>query len=193
MLMTKNKSISTWLVLTIGSLVGAVASFIQIIERIAFADNPLANLSCDINSAFSCSSVFDGWQSSVFGFSNSIMCLLFFGVMLGISLSGLFGSQLAKGLRLTMHFFSVFFLFFGAWYLQQSAFDIGALCLFCIFCYSGVILINWSWLRINHQDLPMLSSKQKNKLSKFISKGGDTFFWLLWAFVFIGMFIVAFN
>jgi uncharacterized membrane protein len=191
--MTKNKTFASWLILTLGSAIGAVASFIQVIERITFADNPLANLSCDINSAFSCSSVFDGWQSSVFGFSNSIMCLLFFGVMLGVGLGGLFSTGLAKSLRLVMHFFSVFFLFFGAWYLQQSAFDIGALCLFCIFCYSGVILINWAWLRINHNDLPGLSKKQKNSLSKFINKGGDTFFWLLWGLVFVAMFIVAFN
>jgi uncharacterized membrane protein len=191
--MAKNKIKLPWLILTIGSVIGAAASFIQIIERIAFADNPLVNLSCDINNAFSCSTVFDGWQSSVFGFSNSIMCLLFFGVMLGVGLSGLFGTQLAKGLRLTMHFFSVFFLFFGAWYLQQSAFDIGALCLFCIFCYGGVILINWSWIRLNVNDLPLISQNAKKQLQKFIAKGGDTFFWALWAIVFVAMFILAFK
>jgi len=191
--MAKSKTNMNWLVLSIGSAIGAAASFIQIIERIAFADNPLANLSCDINSAFSCSSVFDGWQSSVFGFSNSIMCLLFFGVMLGIGLSGLFGSQLAKGLRLVMHFFSVFFLFFGAWYLQQSAFDIGALCLFCIFCYGGVILINWAWFRINHKDFPLLSKKSHKKIENLIAKGADSFFWIIWATLFVAMFIIAFN
>jgi hypothetical protein len=121
------------------------------------------------------------------------MCLLFFGVMLGVGLSGLFGTQLAKGLRLTMHFFSVFFLFFGAWYLQQSAFDIGALCLFCIFCYGGVILINWSWIRLNVNDLPLISQNAKKQLQKFIAKGGDTFFWALWAIVFVAMFILAFK
>ena len=172
---------------------GAIASFIQIIERIAYGDNPLKSLSCDINSVFSCSNVFDGWQSSVFGFSNSIMCLLFFGVMLGVGLSGLFGAQLAKGLRLVMHFFSVFFLFFGAWYLQQSAFAIGALCLFCIFCYSGVIAINWAWLRLNIDDLPLLSNPAKAKVKKSFAKGADTFAWIMWGLVIAGMFVIAFR
>ncbi len=181
-----------WSFVVLGASVGALASFVQVIERISYGDNPVKSLACDINSVFSCSSVFDGWQSSVFGFSNAIMCLLFFGVMLGVGLSGLFGSLLAKGLRLTMHFFSVFFLFFGAWYLQQSAFAIGALCIFCMFCYAGVIAINWAWLRINVNDLPLLSAASKKKLEKSFASGADTFAWIMWGLAFAAMFIVAF-
>jgi uncharacterized membrane protein len=190
---TLKSSHISWGILTAGASVGAVASFIQIIERIQFAEQPLQKLSCDVNSVFSCSSVFDGWQSSVFGFSNAIMCLAFFGVSLGVGLSGLFGSQLAKNLRLIMQFFAIFFLGFGAWYLQQSAFSIGALCIFCIFCYSGVIAMNWAWLRINYNDLPLLSSQHKTSLKKVFSKGIDTFAWLLWALCIAGMFIIAFR
>ena len=181
-----------WAVLTFGSAVGAGASFIQTVERISYADNPVASLACDINSVFSCSSVFDGWQSSVFGFSNAIMCLLFLGVMFGVGLSGLFGSLLAKGLRLTMHFFSVFFLLFGAWYLQQSTFVIGALCIFCMFCYAGVIAINWAWLRINATDLPFVSENGKKLLQRSFASGADTFFWIMWGLVIAAMFLVAF-
>ena len=188
----KTKATAPWLFVVIGSSVGAVASFVQVVERISYGDNPVRSLACDINSVFSCSSVFDGWQSSVFGFSNAIMCLLFFGVMLGVGLSGLFGSSVTKGLRLTMHFLSVFFLFFGAWYLQQSAFDIKALCIFCMFCYSGVIAINWAWLRINADDLPLLSTNSKKKLKKAFASGADTFGWILWALLFVAMFMIAF-
>lgn len=182
---------NAWLIATIGAGVGAIASFIQTVERISFADNPTATLACDVNSVFSCSSVFSEWQSSVFGFSNSIMCLLFFGVLLGIGLAGLTGSLIAKGLRLTLHFFSIFFLFFGAWYLQQSTFAIGALCIFCMFCYSGVIALNWAWLRINAGDLP-LSASAKKALHRAITRGADTFFWILWAIVIAAMFIYKF-
>lgn len=184
---------TTWSTLTFGAAVGATASFVQVIERISYGDNPVKSLACDINSVFSCSSVFDGWQSSVFGFSNAIMCLLFFGVMLGVGLSGLLGSLLAKGLRLTMHFFSVFFLFFGAWYLQQSAFAIGALCIFCMFCYAGVIAINWAWLRINVDDLPLIGLNGKKKLKKAFKSGADTFGWIMWGLLFAAMFIIAFQ
>lgn len=181
----------TWPVLVAGSAVGAIASFVQLVERIQFADKPLQALTCDINSVFSCSSVFDAWQSSVFGFSNAILCLLFFGVMLGVGLAGLFGGTPSKGLRLVMQFFSLFFLAFGAWYLQQSAFAIQALCIFCIFCYAGVIAINWAWLRINAQDLP-LPKTARARLRSGIDGGIDTFIWLLWAAVVAAMFILAF-
>ena len=189
---TKNLSLP-WGILTAGSTIGAIASFIQIIERIQYADEPLQKLTCDVNSVFSCSSVFDGWQSSVFGFSNAIMCLAFFSVSLGVALSGLLGAQLSKNLRLVMQFFSLFFLGFGAWYLQQSAFSIGALCIFCIFCYAGVIAMNWAWLRINSNDLPFIHSNQKQSINKAFVKGIDTFIWILWALLIAGMFVIAFR
>jgi uncharacterized membrane protein len=178
-------------VLTVAAGVGAAASFMQTVERISFADNPNISLACDVNSVFSCSNVFSQWQSSVFGFSNSIMCLLFFGVLFGVGLAGVTGSHIAKYLRLVMHFLSVFFLFFGAWYLQQSTFAIGALCIFCMFCYSAVIALNWAWVRINANDLP-LSAANKAKLYTAISHGADTFFWILWALGITTMFIVKF-
>lgn len=181
-----------WSILTAGAAVGAIASFAQTIERISYADEPLKSLTCDINSVFSCSNVFEAWQSSFFGFSNSIMCLMFFAVMLGVALAGLFGTQLHKNLRLAMHFFSVFFLGFGAWYLQQTSFVVKSLCIFCIFCYAGVIAINWAWLRINQNDLP-LSKSLKTSLKNGIARGADTFVWILWALAIIAMFIVAFN
>ena len=178
-----------WLVASVGSAVGLVASFIQTIERISYADQPLKALTCDINSVFSCSSVFDGWQSSFFGFSNSIMSLAFFAVVFGVSISGVTGSLINKYLRYVMHFFSVFFLAFGAWYLYQTVYAIGALCIFCIFIYTGVILLNWAFLRININDLA--KSPQLNvKAHKLMANGTDTFLWVLWALI---MFIVLAN
>lgn len=119
------------------------------------------------------------------------MCLLFFGVMLGVALAGLGGGRLGKKLRLIMHFTSLFFLGFGAWYLQQSTFAIRALCIFCIFCYAGVIAINWAWLRLNVVDLP-LATRHKDALQRGIKNGADTFIWLLWAIMIAAMFVFSF-
>ncbi len=190
---TSSKSLqNVWVILAASAALGAVASFIQIIERITYAENPSVALACDVNSVFSCTNVFAGWQSSVFGFNNAIMCLAFFAMLFGIGLGGIFSDKLAKGLRLTMHFFSVFFLLFGAWYLQQSTFVIGSLCIFCIFCYTGVIGLNWAWVRINANDLP-LSAKNTKRLNTAISHGADTLFWVLWGLAFAAMFIYKFS
>jgi uncharacterized membrane protein len=170
---------------------GLLASFIQAVQTIAHYKNPAEVLVCEINSVFSCSSVFDAWQSSVFGFSNSLMCIVFFALSLGVLLSGLTGSKISKNLRLTIHFFTVFFLLFGAWYLWSSAFVIGALCIYCIFCYLAVIGLNWTWLRINETDLP-LSKANAKRLKGYIKNNYDTAFWVLWGTVFIAMFVYAF-
>src|SRR3989338_1934453 len=64
--------------LSAGAAVGALASFIQTIEKINLLKNVGVPLKCDLNSVFSCSNVLNSWQSSVFGFPNSLMCLFFF-------------------------------------------------------------------------------------------------------------------
>ena len=189
--MKENTSRKYWLVATVSSAVGAIASFLQIIERIQWAERPQATLVCDLNSTFSCSSVFDAWQSSVFGFSNSIMCLAFFAVILGFSLAGLYSAELRKNIRLIMHFFAVFFLAFGAWYIEQTMLAVGSLCIYCIFCYAGVIGINWAMLRLNAGDLP-LSNSTKSSLMGHIKKGNDTFIWLLYTLIFVAMFAYKF-
>lgn len=180
-----------WQILTGASILGLLASFIQTIERIDFAKNPKVGLSCDINAVFSCSNVFDAWQSSVFGFTNSLLCVVFFAIIAGVALAGTFGGQIHRRLRLILHFFSVFFLAFGAWYLWQSTFVIGYICIFCLICYSAVIAMNWAWLRINAKDLP-LSKKSRAWLTSQITQHNDTVAWILYAILVGGIIIFHF-
>lgn len=179
-----------WWTVVASGIVGMLASFIQTIERIEYAKNPTVPLTCDVNSIFSCSNVFDAWQSSVFGFTNSLMCVVFFVLIMGIGLAGATGSIISKGLRLFTHFITVFFLAFGAWYLYQSSFVIGALCIFCIACYAAVIAANWALLRININDLPLASS-HKTGINKMIGSGTDTFLWILYAIAIAAMLYVG--
>ncbi len=187
----KNPLRKPWLAVVLGSAVGGIASFLQVIERIKWAAQPATPLACDLNDAFSCSTVFGAWQSSVFGFSNSILCLAFFAVMLGFGLAGLYSEKLHKTVRLVMHFFALFFLAFGAWYLQQTVFVVGSLCIYCVSCYAGVIALNWGWLRLNADDLP-ISSRNRAALKAHIKKGNDTFFWALYALLFVAVFAFKF-
>ena len=185
--MSKNihvfKPKTIWAVLTVNAAAGLLASFIQTIERINYAKNPKLPLQCDINSVFSCSNVFDAWQSSVFGFSNSLLCIVFFAVIAGAGLAAATGSEINRMLRLVLHSFSVFFLGFGAWYLWQSTYVIGYICVFCSICYTAVIAMNWAWLRINAADY-FDSKKSYKKWQKIEKSGADTFGWLLYAIIF---------
>lgn len=185
------KTKNAYLVGVAGAGIGLLASFLQAIQTISYYKNPDDPLVCDINSVFSCNSVFDAWQSSFFGFSNSLMCLAFFAISLGVLLAGASGSKLHKRLRLVIHFFTVFFLAFGAWYLWSSAYVIGSLCIYCIFCYSGVIMLNWAWLRVNVDDLPFSKGARKS-LKNFIKKDNDSIFWIAWATAIALMFVAKF-
>ena len=175
-----------WLTIVAASVIGLVSSLIQTIERINYAEHPVTKLSCDINSIFSCSNVFSAWQSRVFGFSNSLVCMMFFGVTMGLALAAAYSNGLRRKLRLVFHFFSVFFLGFGAWYLWQSTYRIGYVCIFCLFCYSAVILMNWAWFRLHYQEL------FGKKHDDFVRRGGDIFLALLWTIVIAAMIIFHF-
>lgn len=182
---TKNRALFG---LVVGaSAVGLVASFMQLMDKLVHLKNPTANLACNISSVFNCSNVLDAWQSSFFGFPNSIMCIIFFAVMLGIAIAGATGSIINKNLRLVMHFFALFFLGFGAWYLWQSIYVIGTVCIYCMFCYAAVIAMNFAWIRINVGDLPYSKAKQK-----LIKQNWDMVFWLVWASAFVVMIITNF-
>lgn len=175
-----------WWTITGASFIGLISSLIQTIERIDFAKKPDVPLTCDINAIFSCSNVFDAWQSSVFGFSNSLICMIFFALTAGVALAAASGSKLHHNLRYIFHFFSVFFLGFGAWYLWQSTFNIGYVCIFCLFCYGAVIVMNWAWFRIHYSELPV-KKKTAVKIENFVKDGGDMFIAILWALFIAGM------
>lgn len=182
---------SLWWTVVGASAVGLVASLVQAIERIQFADDPVTKLTCDLNAVFSCSNVFDAWQSSVFGFSNSLVSLTFFAVMVGVGLAAASGSTLHRILRYVFHFFSVFFLLFGAWYLWQSTYVIGYLCIFCLFNYAGVIVLNWAWFRLQYSEL-RLKKPARRRLDAFVKAGGDIMVAITWALVFAVMMITHF-
>lgn len=182
----KQKGRLWWWIITGASFVGLVAALLQTIERINYAKHPSIPLTCDINAIFSCRNVFDAWQSSVFGFSNSLVCMMFFALTAGVALAGATGSILNRYLRYIFHFFSVFFLGFGAWYLWQSTYRIGYICIFCLFCYASVIFMNWAWFRLHYKELS-LKKRTAAKLDKFVRNGGDLFVAIFWTLVIIGM------
>lgn len=165
-------------VMALGGAIGVVAAFLQTLDKLALLKNKEAVLSCNLNSVFSCTNVLNSWQSSVFGFPNSVMSMVLFVVFTVAAVAGLTGGKLSKGFRLGVQFLSIFTLGFALWFLTQSTYVIGALCLLCMFLFTGLLLVNWAWLRLNLTDLP-LSAQCKKKLSGVVAKGGDTLGWFI--------------
>jgi uncharacterized membrane protein len=165
-----------YVAMVIGGLVGMVAAFLQTLEKLVLLQNSQAVLPCNFNSVFNCSAVLQAWQSSLFGFPNSIMCLVLFTIFTVAGVAGL-SSTLGKPFRLGVQALTLFTLGFALWFLWQSTYVIGALCIFCLFCFAGLLLVNWAWLRLNVDDLP-IGSRMRTAIKRLIQADVDIALWL---------------
>ena len=177
--------------ITIASTVGFLASFLQMIEKVTLLENPQAVLTCNINSVFSCTNILNAWQSSVFGFPNSLMCISLFAILLAVGLVGWTGGVINGKLRLVFQGMALFFIGFGFWYLWQSIFIVGSLCIYCIFCYAAVLAISGAWFRLNRSDWPVSKNIQR-LINRLITSGNDTFIWLFIALVIVIEMVIKF-
>lgn len=164
----------------VGGIIGTVAAFLQTTEKVTLLKNKDAVLTCDIGSVFSCTNVLNAWQSSVFGFPNSLLCMALFTIFASVALVGVSGGELPRKLRLGIQGLSIFTLLFALWFLTQSIYVINALCILCIFCFVGLLFVNWGWLRLNAADLP-IGVRGRAIVSRGLASGADIFMWILLA------------
>lgn len=175
-----------------GGIVGLVASFLETLEYQTLLKNAHTALACNLNSVLSCSRVLSAWQSKVFGFPNSMLCIILFATVTSVALVGVSGGQVGAKLRLWLQGFTLFFLGFGTWFMWESTFKIRALCILCIFCLSGLFLLNWALLRLNAHDLPLVPRLHKG-LDQAIEHGADTFAWMLLALLMSAVMFIHFH
>lgn len=178
-------------VMTLGASIGLMASFIQIIEKLTLLGKAGEPLACDLSSVFSCSTVLTAWQSSVFGFPNALLCIVFFTFFASMGLVGLNGGTLPRTLRLWAQGAALFMLGFGLWFLTQSIYVINALCILCLFCFAGLLMINWAWLRLNVDELPIRNSL-RTLVKKYIDQDFDIIAWCVLAIALVLAMILRF-
>ena len=148
------------------------------LEKITLLKNAHAVLTCNFGSVFNCSNILNAHQSSVFGFPNSLLCISFFAVTMSAGLIGWTGGTLNTKLRFFYEGLALFFVGFGFWYFWQSIFNIGSICIYCLFCYGAVLTISGAWFRLNYRELP-LSRQAHGQLARAVAKGADIFVWIL--------------
>jgi uncharacterized membrane protein len=169
-------------IITIAAAVGFLASFLQMLEKLTLLKNSHAALTCNLNSVFNCSNILNAHQSSVFGFPNSLLCMSFFMFTFSAGLIGWTSTRLNIKLRLVYEFFALFFVCFGFWYFWQSIFNVGSVCIYCLFCYGAVLTINGGWFRLNYKYLSGHKST-KRILDWVVANGADILLWCLIAAV----------
>lgn len=127
----------TYLMAGIASLVALFASLILSAETLQLARNPQGRLSCDINSAVSCSTVAQSWQAELIRLGtlpipNAFLGLAAEAVFLTLAVVGLSGVRFPSWLAGLTWLGSLLALAYATWLFTQSVFVIRALCPWCL-------------------------------------------------------------
>jgi len=164
--------------LTGAALVGMSSTLWQIIEKVSLLKNPKVALSCNFNSTFNCSDVLNAHQSSIFGPPNAAIGLAVFSFFLAIGIAGLTGSKFVRKFALAIQGLALFMLGFTLWFLFESTYRIHAVCIFCLFIGTSVLVINAVMLRHNFGE----------RIKRWSIRGADLFGWaLVWLIVAFAM------
>lgn len=113
------------------SSLGLVASVILSAEKVHLLQNPDAELLCNINPVYSCQSVILSDQASIFGFSNELIGIAFFGGMLALALGMLAKAKYDAWLHKLAWLGLLGSMAMVVWFFYQSVYNINALCVYC--------------------------------------------------------------
>lgn len=160
-----------------GGLLGIVTAAWQTVDRIAWEGNPNAGSICEINAVLSCSSVFSHWQSSALGIPNSLIAMPLFAMFAAAGLAGVLGSRLSKSFLATMAGFTAFFGAFIFWYMEQSAFSIGVLCLFCLGCFVNLVIAGSGVIRVAAAERAFGEGRFGRQMTLQVDAGVDLIVW----------------
>lgn len=119
-------------ILVIGGLLGLYASFTLTVDTIKLLEDPNVSLPCNINPLVSCKSVATAWQSRVFGFPNPILGVAAFSALFVIGVMLLNGGKPNRNFWLLVNYGNIASMLFVLWFIYQSVFKIGSLCIYCM-------------------------------------------------------------
>jgi uncharacterized membrane protein len=168
------------------SIIGLAASMMISIEKTHLLINPEAELSCTINPIYSCQSVILSNQASIFGFSNELIGIAFFGGMLALGLGMLANAKYNRWLHQLAWAGLLASMGVVIWFFYQSVYNINALCIYC----SIVWFSTWT-LFVGYTNWLITSStinipkKYKGLASYFVQY--SQLIWLALIFVFAGL------
>lgn len=184
----------TGLIIVIFSLTALYASLTLSIEYLEVLKNPEVVLSCNLNSAINCTSVMKSWQAELLGFPNTYFGLIGYGATLALGALLLFKKELGKWINLLSLLGSFTAFLFSYWLLWQSAFAIGALCIYCIISCISASNIFFAFLLLNLKENTFdFSEKLNDKINRFINKN---YYWILiaiWYLVVTATILIEFQ
>jgi len=183
-----------YLEMLISAAIGLIAAFVLSVEALTLAENPFADLGCDINSVLSCGTVGQSWQASVLGFPNAFLGLIAEPVVITLAVAALGGVRFPRWFMLAAQAVYSIGLVFAYWLFFQSFFVIGALCPWCLTITVTTTLVFASMTRINLLDGNIrLSESAYRTVSSLLRAGLDTLIVILVLAVLTAMIVIKYG
>jgi len=181
---TRRGVTAVWVVMLLSSLASLVASFVLSVEALTLAENPTADLGCNINAVLSCGTVATSWQASLFGFPNAFLGLVAEPVVIAIAVAALGGVRFPRWFMVSAQCVYTIGLVLAYWLFYQSMFHIGALCPWCLVITFATTLVFFEMTRVNirEKNLPVPRRARKG-LSSAVEANLDLFVVIAWLLV----------
>lgn len=182
----QNEDNRTFVILLIFSVFSLFASFMLTIDYIAILQNPGTKLNCSINVILNCSTVMQTWQSSLFGFPNTIVGLIAYSVLVTIAVIALTGVRLSKTFMVLANLGALGGIIFSEWLAYESIYVIQVLCPYCLIVLFSTIMI---FAAITHYNLRNnnfnFKIKTNNKIQNFLDKEYDKLLVFVWVSILV--------
>lgn len=148
----RHSNTTIWVTMLVASLASLYASFVLSIDAIRLAEDPNADLGCNINAVISCGTVGASWQSSLLGFPNAFLGLVAEPVVITIAVASLGGVKFPRWFMIAAQAVYTIGVLFAYWLFQQAMFEIGALCPWCLLVTVATTLVFFEMSHVNIRD-----------------------------------------
>ncbi len=182
----RHNDVTVWVTMLVASIASLVASFVLAVEAITLAEDPNADLACNINAVLSCGTVGSSWQASVLGFPNAFVGLVTEPVVITVAVACLAGVRFPRWFMLAAQVVYTIGLGFAYWLFHQAMFDIGALCPWCLLITLATTLVFFEMTYVNIRDDNLfLPRKVQVGLTWFVRANLDLMLVVAWILVLV--------
>jgi uncharacterized membrane protein len=182
----RHHDVTVWVTMLTASVASLVASFVLSIDALRLAENPNADLACNINAVISCGTVANSWQSSLLGFPNAFLGLVTEPVVLTLAVAGLAGVRFPRWFMFSAQVVYTIGLLFAYWLFYQAMFVIGALCPWCLLVTLATTLVFFEMTYVNIRDDHLfLPSRIQAALTWFVRSNFDLMLVISWVLVLV--------
>lgn len=163
--------------LIVGSLIGLLASFFLMLSTIELIKDPAAQVPCNLSPFVSCSGSATSWQGEVFGFPNPLLGIASFSMLFAIGIMLFSGGRSRKPLWLLVNLGTLASFIFIVWFIYQSMFRIGSLCIYCMITWIvtwPIFLYTTIWnFKENHFEWSGFKASTQKKINSFFDIVSD--------------------